>query len=388
MNLNEFWFLTTGTEIVINRERFEKVKKVKNSGKTILFFFFFCFQAREPWNRSINYYYSLRLFSQRESAQWRRERRTESKFGSLWSDSLVPASQIYRNIDMFLLDWFYGVLASLGLWQKEAKILFLGLDNAGKTTLLHMLKDEVYFFSFFWYLLVSSFWIDFLDPIWPMIHLDLGFQRLVQHQPTQYPTSEELSIGKIKFKAFDLGGHQIARRVWKDYYAKVCHRNTPIRFYSSDYRTTSYCLCFDMDMLMNPLDLASSCLCLRYPLLTWLLYFLRCVSNSILVFNIYCSNVQINQRCFVFCFGAYFLSGLFFSLRNFRFEKWYCGVVCFCLYAVRFFFIYFIMGYLKRIWWLIQIDSIVFEIFSIWSYLMFFSESTWNNHIWWFKRLN
>ena len=32
---------------------------------------------------------------------------------------------------------------------------------------------------------------------------------------------QELSIGQIKFKAFDLGGHEVARRVWKDYYAKV-----------------------------------------------------------------------------------------------------------------------------------------------------------------------
>lgn len=28
-------------------------------------------------------------------------------------------------------------------------------------------------------------------------------------------------MGGINFKAFDLGGHEIARKVWKDYYAKV-----------------------------------------------------------------------------------------------------------------------------------------------------------------------
>lgn len=86
---------------------------------------------------------------------------------------------------MFIFDYFWSFFAFLfGGFTKPGKILFLGLNNAGKTTLLKVLKTD----------------------------------KLGSYEPTIHPNTDELQIGNVTLTAIDLGGHDFGRKIWENYY--------------------------------------------------------------------------------------------------------------------------------------------------------------------------
>jgi len=79
--------------------------------------------------------------------------------------------------------WWYRTLAKFGIFLKNGRLLVLGLDNAGKSTLLTvLLRNEV-----------------------------------VPTAPTHQPVADVIKVGHMKLRAVDMGGHEIARRMWTQY---------------------------------------------------------------------------------------------------------------------------------------------------------------------------
>lgn len=82
---------------------------------------------------------------------------------------------------------FKGLFQMFGLFKKNAKIIFVGLDDAGKTTLTSVLK----------------------------------FGSVSQFNPTSHANVENLEIGNLKVNSVDLGGHKTMRKAWRDFLIKI-----------------------------------------------------------------------------------------------------------------------------------------------------------------------
>lgn len=86
-----------------------------------------------------------------------------------------------------ILDYFRNLLQKIGLFKKNASIVFLGLDNAGKSTLLTLLTT----------------------------------QRITQLEPTKHEHAESVKINNVIIKVFDLGGHLAMRKIWKQHFLNI-----------------------------------------------------------------------------------------------------------------------------------------------------------------------
>ncbi|KAG7143543.1 ADP-ribosylation factor-like protein 1 like [Verticillium longisporum] len=94
------------------------------------------------------------------------------------------------------MSWLSGMLFS----KKEIRILILGLDNAGKTTLLYRLKDNAGKTTLLYRLKVGE---------------------VVTTIPTIGFNVESVTYKNLNFNVWDLGGQTSIRPYWRCYYANT-----------------------------------------------------------------------------------------------------------------------------------------------------------------------
>lgn len=88
---------------------------------------------------------------------------------------------------MFIINYLKSFLDYFTIFQKKCTLVLLGLDDSGKTTFIHRLKDD----------------------------------RMSIYDPTLYAYSEEIKLGNLLFKIVDVGGHKSMRKIWRNFYMKT-----------------------------------------------------------------------------------------------------------------------------------------------------------------------
>lgn len=84
-------------------------------------------------------------------------------------------------------NWFTGVWDKLFGVQREFKLVVVGLDAAGKTTILKKMR----------------------------------FDEFMQTAPTIGMNTEDIQVRNVNIKVFDLAGQEKMRAVWKYYYSSI-----------------------------------------------------------------------------------------------------------------------------------------------------------------------
>lgn len=99
---------------------------------------------------------------------------------------MEEAKKLFGHVKKILKSVYENTLAGFvrQIFSKPSSILFLGIDNAGKTTLVKKLKHGVN----------------------------------DTYMPTRHPSKSQIDIGNLKATVVDLGGHKAARVAWNNYF--------------------------------------------------------------------------------------------------------------------------------------------------------------------------
>jgi ADP-ribosylation factor-like protein 6 len=105
------------------------------------------------------------------------------------------------------------VLQALGWSKQQCKIIVVGLDNSGKSTLINHLKPKKVR-VFVYTSLLSSSWCQESDHI----HSQSASYEVV---PTVGFSEEHFEKGRLAFQVFDMSGAGTYRSLWESYYKGV-----------------------------------------------------------------------------------------------------------------------------------------------------------------------